>query len=260
MPTSQKLPLLVDKISGRVRVRSYDVRTASQQYANIAGLLAGFAFTAVILIAQENKPTLSDVEVLRRNIAAVGFFVSFFGCILNSFVFAIISGEEELTPRVNQMAFFVAASFSLSITLLFWSIALILKAFLVEEVAAISYKIFPLSIMIHPIYVISSVLDSIYIFECRKPRLYEYLVAIVPSLVPILIAFMLRMGKLTINAELNLNAFYSIIWCFITMIILGNVASAASSTLNEDFRLNIKLSGFWVCLHTVLISYLIILI
>jgi hypothetical protein len=260
MPISRKLPLVTDEISGRVRVRSYDVRTASQQYANIAGLLAGFAFTVVILIAQENKPALSDVEVLRRNIAAVGFFCSFFGCVLNSFVFALISGEEALTPRANQMAFFAAASFSLSISLLFWSIAIILKAFLVEEVAAISYKIFPLFMMIHPIYVVSSILDNVYIFECRRPRFREYLVAISPSLVPILIAFVLRIGRFTINAELNLNVFYSVIWCLLVMIVLGNLAAAASSALSEDFQLSFRLSSLWVCLHAILISFLIVLV
>lgn len=260
MPISRKLPLVTDEISGRVRVRSYDVRAASQQYANIAGLLAGFAFTVVILIAQENKSTLSDIGVLRRSIAAVGFFVAFFGCVLNFFVFALISGEEALTPRANQMAFFAAASFSLSISLLFWSISIVLRAFLVEEVSVISYKIFPLFMMIHPIYVIASILDNIYIFECRRPRLREYLVAIVPSLLPILIAFLLRMGKVTINAEQNLNTFYSVIWCFLSMIVLGNLASAVSSALDEDFQLSVKLSSLWVYLHSILIGFLIVLV
>lgn len=128
--SSHRFPTVKDEVTGKQRTRSYDVRVGSQQYSNIAGLLAGFAFTIVVLVAQENTPSLTDTEILIRNIAAIGFLVSFFGCVLASFIFALISGEEALTPRANQMAFFAGAAFSLNISLLFGASTLFSKHFL----------------------------------------------------------------------------------------------------------------------------------
>lgn len=259
-PRRFPIPIITDQLTGRTRIRSYDVRTASQQYANIAGILAGFAFTVVILVAQENKPSLIHPEILKRNIAAVGFFTTFFGCILASFVFPLISGEEALTPRTNQMAFFAGAGFSLTISLLFWSIGAVLKAFLLEEVALFVYQIFPLFVIIHPIYVVASILDNIYIFDCRKPTLREYLISTVPSFLPILIALLLRINGLTINTVIYLKPFYTVIWLFLIAIIIGNISSAIFSTVNEDLRISIVFNSFWMCIHSVLISMLIVLI
>jgi hypothetical protein len=256
----RKLPIVTDEISGKKRIRSYDVRIASQQFANIAGILAGFAFTIVILVAQENKPDLSEIEILRRNLAAISFFVSFFGCILASFTFALISGEEALTQRANHMAFFAGGSFSLTMGLLFWSIAAILKAFLVEKVALFAYQIFPLFIIIHPIFVASSILDNIYIFDCRKPRLSEYLISFIPSVIPILLASLLRISGFTVSVVLNESIFYLTIWLFLILIIIGNSVSAIFSTANDDLRINIIFSSIWMCIYSVVISVLIVLI
>ena len=103
--------IVTDEISQKKRIRRYDIRVASQYYSNIAGILSGFAFTTIILVAQENDPLLTSEEIIRRNLAAVGFFVAFFGCILASFVFAQVAAEEALTPRANQMVFFCRSRF-----------------------------------------------------------------------------------------------------------------------------------------------------
>ncbi len=255
---SRRFSIVTDELSGRTRIRSYDIRVASQQYANIAGLLAGFAFTIVILVAQENEPKLTAIEILGRNLAAVSFFVSFFGCILTSFVFALISSEEVLTRRAHQMAFFAAAGFSSTISLLFWSIAAILKAFLVDEVALFAYQIFPLFVIIHPVYVVASVLDEIYIFDRRKPRLREYSILVGPSFLTILAACLLRAGGLTVTATLHLQSFYIIVWLLVFLIIIDNVVSAIFSTVDDDFRVNMLFSSFWMLVHSILISFLII--
>lgn len=205
---SRRFPTIKDEVSKKKRTRSYDVRVGCQQYSNIAGLLAGFAFTIVILVAQENSSSLNDAEIISRNIAAIGFFVSFFGCVIASFIFALISGEEALTPRANQMAFFAGAAFSLNISLLFWGISAILKTFLVKEVALIAYQIFPLFLIIHPIYVVASILDNIYIFDRRELKLGEYLITMVPSFITIVFFWLLRIDGVTINTALNLQFFF----------------------------------------------------
>ena len=166
--------IVTDKESGRMRVRCYDIRAVSQQYSNISGLLAGFAFTVIILITQESSSSLNTVEILKRNLSAICFFIVFFGSILSSFVFAVISGEEELTPRVNKMIFFAGASFSLVIGLIFWSISSILREFLAEEVGDFVGNILPFFLSIHPLYVMSSIFDNIYIFKSVFEKSLRY--------------------------------------------------------------------------------------
>lgn len=250
--------IVTDEVSGRTRIRCYDVRVASEQYSNIAGLLAGFAFTVLMLIAQSNTPSLTEAEVLGRNFAAIGFFVAFFGAILSSFVFAVISGEEALTPRANQMAFFGGASFSLVIAITFWSMSLVLKGFLLEEVAILSDQILPLFLIIHPLYVTSSILDNIYIFERRTPVPAEYFISTGPSLVPIVTAAIMRFGG-SISISTNNGIFSTLIWLLLLLTVVGNCVAALFSTVDEDFRLNIFFCGIWMSLHTTIIGILILM-
>lgn len=257
-PNSQ--PIIVDDLTKQTRFRSYDIRIASRQYANIAGMLSGFAFTIVILIARERNLSLSEVEILRRNIAAVGFFASFFGALLVSFVFTLISGEEALCPRANVMAFFGGTSFSLVISLLFWSLGIVLSVFLVNDVAHLLYQIFPLFISIHPIFVVASILDNIYIFDKRNPALREYIITVIPGLFPILLVFLCRMWGLTIDIETHRQYFDVLIWCFLVMVIAGSAVAALFSTADENFRLNLHFAGTWMSLNILLIRFLIIFI
>lgn len=255
----QRHPIVTDEVTNRKRIRCYDVRKASEQYSNIAGLLAGFAFTVLMLVAQSNIPSLSEIEVLSRNFAAVGFFVAFFGSILSSFVFAVISGEEALTPRANQMAFFAGGSFSLTLALTFWSMAAVLRGFLVDEVATLADQILPIFLIIHPLYVTSSILDNIFIFERRNPSFAEYSITTGPSVLPIAIAGIIKLAGGGIGLQDGGSPFYVIIWLFLIMIVVGNCASALFSTVNEDFRLSINFSGIWMTLNATLISFLILM-
>ena len=204
-------------------------------------------------------PLLSEVETLRGNFAAIGFFVAFFGAILSSFVFAVISGEEALTPRANQMAFFGGASFSLTLALSFWSMAEVLRGFLVEDVAALADQILPIFLIIHPLYVTASVLDNIFIFERRDPVLAEYFITTGPSVVPIAIAGIIKLTRGGISLESSISAFYTVIWLFLLMIVIGNCVSALFSTASEDFRLNILFSGIWMSLNATLIGMLMLM-
>ncbi|MEO1391072.1 MAG: hypothetical protein AAFV85_27375, partial [Cyanobacteria bacterium J06634_6] len=206
---SSKYVYVEDELSGRRRIRSYDARTVAQQYSNIAGILSGFAFTVIILVAQENGAASDAVSTLQNNLSAISFFVAFFGTTLSSFVFALVSGEEALTPRVNQMAFFGGLGFSLAMSLLFWSVASVLDSFLVDEAAIFVRQIFPIFILIHPVYVAASLLDNIFIFDLRKPNLKEYVLTIGPSLIPLITCVFLRLFSISFSPVDNVGLFRS---------------------------------------------------
>ncbi|NOK71587.1 MAG: hypothetical protein GFH25_541324n30 [Chloroflexi bacterium AL-N10] len=256
----QATPRVTDDVTGVQRIRSYDIRVAAQHYANIAGLLGGFAFTIIILVTQENDAFFSGAEVTRRNLAAVGFFIAFFGCLLASFVFGLIASEEALTSRATHMAFFAGIGFSLSISLLFWSLATILRAFLVEDIARIAYQIFPLFVIAHPIYVLASILDDIYIFNCRKPMLREYVHLLQFSIPPLLGAIVLRWLGLVIDIEYTLAVFHILMGCFVGLILLNMMAAALCSTTGDYFRLPLSAISIWMGINTTLIGILLILV
>jgi hypothetical protein len=157
------------------------------------------------------------------------------------------------------MAFFAGAGFSLNMSLLFWSIANFLRSFLVEKVAVIAYQMFPLFVILSPIFVVSSLLDNIHIFDRRKPILKEYFILLFPSILTIAIAWLFRIIGLTFKTNLNFNVFNTVIWLFLLTIIIDNIFSATSSTLHDDYRINISFSGFWIWMHSTFISALILL-
>ena len=245
------LPTITDEVTNRTRTRCYDVRIACQQYSNIAGLVAGFAFTVLILVAENNNSSISDVEILSRNFAAIGIFVALFVAMLSSFVFAVISGEEALTPRANLMAFFGGASFSLTLALTFWSTAVVLRGFLVSQAATIADQILPFFFVIHPFFVVASILDNILIFDRRYPTFKEYLIAIGPSMLFIVIATVIRWTGGGITLETGDTPFNTVI--------AGSSIATIFSSANEDFRLNVMFCGTWMSLHAALISVLILL-
>src|SRR5207248_2933617 len=97
--SKQVEPFFPRKIGEFPHFPHYNVRTAGQSYSNIAAILAGFAFTAVILVL----PNAHLSQKLSEQ-ATIAFLVAFFGCILAAFMFSVVTGEEILAPRTNMIA------------------------------------------------------------------------------------------------------------------------------------------------------------
>ena len=103
------------------RRRNYDVRVAAQSFSSIATVLAGFAFTTIVLVIQlalTPEVELDDTALVYR--AASSFLIAFFGCTIAAFTFGMVSGDEVLAPRSHAVALLGGASFGLSIIYMFW--------------------------------------------------------------------------------------------------------------------------------------------
>ena len=128
----------------------YDVRIASQSYSNIATVLAGFAFAAVVLVVQQNPPDVPNATLL-RDWATIAFLLAFFGCLVAAFTFAVVTGEEELAPRSHTMALLGGGGFALATVYVIWGLVVLVKLFLSSSILAPARWIFIGSTIITPI-------------------------------------------------------------------------------------------------------------
>jgi|LakMenEpi03Aug12_release.lakeMendotaPanAssembly.Ray.scaffolds.fasta_scaffold76330_3 hypothetical protein len=250
--------IITDEQTGIKRRASFDVRVATQGYANISGILSGFAFTVVILIVQLNGNSSNPSQLIAQNQAAIGFLIAFFGCIMSCFAFSVIAAEEMLTQRANNMALFAGLGFSTATSMLFWSLAIILKTFLTTEVAIVAYQIFPLFIIVHPAYVATAALDNIYIFNFRRPNLKEFLIILIPGYLPLLSALVLRyLGN---NIDLQANNFYFtfVVWASLISALFNNLLAILFSASSKDYRPPLWISGFLIGAQSLLLGSLIL--
>jgi len=111
------------------RKSHYDVRSASQTYSNIAAVLAGFAFAAVVLVVQiPTLPNNANAPIL-RDWATIALLIAFFEC---------VAGEEKLALRSHAIALCGGTGFSLSSGYIFWGLASLIKLFLSPSIAELS--------------------------------------------------------------------------------------------------------------------------
>lgn len=90
-----------------------DWATMSSNYANFAGILAGFVFSGIFLLLEDEKRDASEVISI--------LLVGFFGLVLTAFLFSNISGMEADPLDQNRMRM---VSFHLVIASIIFSIAI----------------------------------------------------------------------------------------------------------------------------------------
>ncbi len=122
-PPSSALTTLVAVVEACPNDTGWQLSTAASEYSKLAGLLAGFAFTALVFILREEASTAyaRSVEVL---------IYAFVGLVLTSVSYAIIAGEEERYGggRIVSEGLFAGVAFALSGLLLIYAIVLLLEA------------------------------------------------------------------------------------------------------------------------------------
>jgi hypothetical protein len=166
--------LILSRVGEFLHKPHYNVRTAAQSYSNIGAVLAGFAFAAMILVMQNTQlPQKLPDAALLRDWATIVFLIALFGCILSAFAFSVVSGEEILAPRTNMIALFGGVGFSISASLIFWSLVTLTKIFLDSNIVTLARLLYPLFALIQPAYLAFSALDNVYLFEDKSPTQKE---------------------------------------------------------------------------------------
>lgn len=236
----------------------YDVRSAAANYSNIATVIAGFAFAAIVLVIQ--IPNLPAEAEISRDWATVAFIVAFIGCLLSAFTFSIVNAEEILTPRSHTMALFGGCGFTISSNLVFFGLAIIVKVFLSAKVYAFIFFSFPLIMAFSLVYIGFSAFDPIMSFKMRKIGWIDYARVFGPSytlLIPV-IAFK-YMGFIADVSEISHWFNWVMAGALIINIISAAIAILISMT-DYDFYIPMTANGLWIGFHAVIIALLLLMI
>ncbi len=168
----------------------YDVRDASESYSNIAAVLAGFAFAAIVLVVQ--IPNLPKGAENFRDWATISFLVAFIGCLLSAFTFALVHGEEMLSPRSHTVALLGGCGFLVSANLVLWGIAAITRVYLSASVYSFIFYSFPVVMAFTPMYVAFSAFDPIIAFDRRHVVWTDYAQVFAPGYVLLTVVVLVK--------------------------------------------------------------------
>jgi hypothetical protein len=238
----------------------WDCRESAKSYANIASVLAGFAFAAVILVVQtpldkNTNPLLS----LLLDWTSIAFLISVFGCIVSSFVFSLISGEDRVSPRALTLMLLGGSGFSISGAYIFWGLSTITTLFLSENVSHISRLIFISTSLLVPVYLISIVVD---IFANLNKKISRKDLAMLASCSYVLIFAALSLKAIFPGAIENISGTYFNLTALGSLVLINcsGIITAIASYSSRDFRLSINQSGYWITIHTLVYSSLLVLL
>lgn len=235
----------------------YDVRLASEGFSNIAAIIAGFAFAAIILVIQTPVPLGEESS---RDWATVAFIVAFIGCLLSAFTFSIIKGEESLTHRAYTMALLCGCGFTTSANLVFFGLATISKVFLSTQIYAFIYFSFPLFMAFSLVYVCFSAFDPIVSFEKRKVERSEYAQVFGPPYILLIAALVFKyMGFHAMETEIS-HWFNWVMAGALFINMFSAIAVILITMKDSKYHFSMIANGLWVGFHATVIALLFLLI
>jgi hypothetical protein len=239
----------------------YEVRTASQSYSNIAAVLAGFAFAAVVLVVQTTPPVTTPNAGTYQDWATIAFLLAFAGCIVSAFVFATVTGEEILAPRSHTIALLAGLGFSISSNLVIFGLGALVKIFLSPTIFDFVLVCFPLIMSLSPLFVAFSAFDPLIGFENIPITSKDIIKVFIPGFMPLLVVLIVRysVGGFTVDVA---SSVFSYIMGSALLLIAISAGSAliTSSFANVRFRMNLLLSGVMLGIHSMLIGLLILML
>lgn len=254
----------------------YNVRTAAQGYSNIAGVLAGFAFAAVVLVVSNPRAgNVLETGVPLQDWVTIAFLIAFFGCTLSAFVYSVVAAEEILAPRTNMIALFGAAGFSVSISFVLWGLVSLIHIFLDKNVVTIAQGLYAIFSLLQPSFVCSVAFDNIYMFQRHHPDLFggktrpeptflQWFVVLMVGYFPILVAIGLRtfwwISGGGLAPDLSTRMLYISAIAGVLTITLSGFFALFASYKRHGFTLTPYVSTLWILPQAVVGALLILLI
>ncbi len=243
---------------------TYSIIDASVGYAQVATVLAGFAFAGVLLLLQDSAgKSLTDAQAN----AIISLLIAFFGCTLASFTFTAISGEQTLTTKANTMGFIGAGGFAISTIFIFWAIALLIhEMFVNQQIYFISYLLFVAALIVTPFYFAFSLFDGLVIsgkYANGQVAIREnWQFVFLPSYIPI---FFFIFSSLTVKyiyktqIKISYPLFGTISTISIILICIGAGLSMIISSLSK-FEISLYISAIWTFIHCTIFGVLLFIL
>ncbi len=254
----------------RSRWPRYKLQSAAQSYSNIAAVLAGFAFAAIVLVVQGTLPQTVSAHLLRGYVA-IAFLVAFFGCIVSAFNFALVTGEElvitggveGVAPRTHIIALLGGAGFAVSTIFIFWGMVLLARLFLPEDAVRLTY-----AALIGIILLANMLLTCVYvdylIVSKGGPRFRDFWQPIAIgggiALVGLLIGMLMRLVR-------GSNLIYTNPWLFawtalaaLILVIVGAGLAMVIAEASPQVRFSSRHRDLWIGLHGCIFAALLALL
>lgn len=248
------------KIKTKNNISHWDCRETAKNYVNTTSVLAGFAFTAIILVLDKNNDISRELQNL-KDWACIGFTISFFGFIVSSFTFSIVSGEGNINSRAFTMMLIGGCGLSVSAGFLMWGIVLLMKVFSQSEISEVSSWIFLSSIILSLLYLIYVVIDIFYVFEepdKQKLKKIDLSKLFIGAFAPIVCATLVKLfdnGYFSSVITIKQVAILSVI-----VISFSGANAVRISNLAEDYKISINQSSTWIAFHSLIFCVLILLL
>lgn len=160
--------------TGCTTIICFDITKASGYYSQMAGVLAGFAFAAIIFLIQSQplgqlNQQLSQQRRANLQKVLTCFIAAFLGLVISTFLYAVVSGEEVMAPRAMTLGFLSSIAFSIAVLNLLNGVVWLFKTWDMSDTAIASVRIagsaFPLIIYA---YMGVTALDMLSVAEGQK--------------------------------------------------------------------------------------------
>lgn len=113
-----------------------DLGTISENYGQMTGVLAGFAFTALVLLL---TPPQSDQRLAtgrRGEGVPLAFFVAFITLVIATLLYSVLAGEPEASiPRAATEELIDGVIFGLAVLILLYGVSLLMRNAGIEKAA-----------------------------------------------------------------------------------------------------------------------------
>jgi len=227
----------------------YVIPVAAQSYSNIAAVLAGFAFAAVILAIQTTPPIESE-KVVIKDWATIAFFLSFVGCVISAFIFAMVTGEHKIYKRSYAISLLGGTGFSISASLVIFGMVLLAKVFLSPKVYQFAHITFPVIMLFSILFAAMAALDPKLTFDKEPVSVTTKDLAqlLIPSLTPFILAWIVfySFGGFMSDVAFNISMYGA--FAIILLSAIGSLSIASNP--NTEFRFSMLVSGLMVGVHS----------
>jgi hypothetical protein len=229
----------------------YDPRQSSRSFASTASTLAGFAFTAIVLLLTRTPAKTADWQ--RQSIVAA-LFLSFFGCLTCAFLYPAVGAEEALSRRAHAMSAFAGCAFATSLAFLFWAVVAIVKVFLgSSEPGTVAYP----------------ALDTKIAFDApddewppveRSDLLWAFLPAYILIIVAVVVRLAVGQAWLLAWVKHDPTVFQIALGVAGVLILLDAVIVLGVAGLHHDKSLAVPVGGMVAAVHAALLAVVILIL
>lgn len=182
-----------NSVNEKTLAEYWDCRETAKNYVTGSSLLAGFAFASIILLLDNEY--ISTTDQLLKDRTCTAFLLSFFGCLISTFNYSIISGEGKITSRIYGSMLICGLNFTLSASLLFWGLISFFRIYSADGLIQLAIIIFSIVIVFAISYLNLLILDINHLFtpnnKLSKSKLlfflgYPIVIVLVGAILPLL--------------------------------------------------------------------------